>query len=532
MMRLLSMPPGGSRLVRDYLAGAPEAAPFFRGSPFATVTYRRKADELDRTAGPGVREAAASIVRPAGPRAAQALREVLHQDGYFVTTGQQPGLLGGPLYSLYKALTAVRLADDLAAALGRPVMPLFWVASEDHDWEEANHAHVIDEANRLHRLTLGSNPGTVPRPLGRIRLGEGVVDVVNQLEQCFPHNDYHTRYTDLVRETFNPWATMASAFSDLMAELLQATPVGLVDASHPALKEASRPVLRAEAEDPAASEEAVTETCAALTGLGYALQVPVIPGAVNLLTDLEEGRDRLQRSGGGFTLRRSGRTISKRRLMSLIEDTPGLVSPNVLLRPVVESFVFPTLAYVGGPGELAYFGQLSGLFRRHGTGMPVAVPRASLLAVETKVARVLDKFGLEVGDLRDGDALLSRFAREQVPEDASRAVERWREAVQSVAAELEGVSAGIDPGLAGAVKKARNAGLSALETLEKKIVRAVRRRSETAGAQITKASVNLWPAGKPQDRVLSPLQYLMRYGPDFTRAALEEARVELDPGTA
>ena len=531
-MRLLRMPPGGSRLVRDYLAGAPRTAPFYRGSPFATATYRRMADELDRTTGSGVREVAGSIVRPVGEQARHALREVVQKDGYFVTTGQQPGLLGGPLYSLYKALTAVRLADGLATALGRPVMPLFWIASEDHDWDEANHAHVIDGSNRLHRLTLGSNPGTVPRALGRVRLGEGVLEVVERLEQYFPHNDFHTRYTDLVRESFNPWATMASAFAEFMAELLQGTPVGLVDAAHPALKEASRPILRAEADDPAASEEAVNETCGALTGLGYALQVPVIPGAVNLCTDLEEGRDRLQRTGGGFTRRRSGRTLSKRRLMSLIEDGAGLVSPNVLLRPVVESFVFPTLAYVGGPGELAYFAQLAGLFGRHGTGMPVAVPRASLMALETKVARVLDKFGLEVGELRDSDALLSRFAREQVPADVGRAVGRWRESVESVAAELEGIAAGIDPGLAGAVTRARNAGLSALETLEKKIVRAVRRRSETAGAQIMKASVNLWPAGKPQDRVLAPLQYLMRYGPGFTRSALREARVELDPGKA
>ena len=531
-MRLLSMPPGGSRLVRDYLAGAPRPAPFYRGSPFETATYRRKADELDRTTGPGVREVAASIVRPAGPAARQALREVLRREGYFVTTGQQPGLLGGPLYSLYKALTAVRLADDLTMALERPVMPLFWVASEDHDWEEANHAHVIDESNRLRHLTLGSNPGAVPRPLGRIRLGEGIVDVVDRLEGCFPRNDYHARYMDLVRGTYNPWATMASAFSDLMAELLRDTPAGLIDAAHPALKEASRPILRAEAEDPVASEEAVRESCDALTGLGYALQVPVIPGAVNLCTDLGEGRDRLQRSGGGFTRRRSGRAISKRRLMSLIEDVPDKVSPNVLLRPVVESFVFPTLAYVGGPGELAYFGQLSGLFRRHGTGVPVAVPRGSLMAVETKVSRVLAKFELEAGELRRGDALLSRFARERIPADAQRALGRWREAVESVADELEGISAGIDAGLAGSVTRARNTGLSALATLEKKIVRAVKRRSETTAAQIMKAAVNLWPAGKPQERVLAPLQYLMRYGPEFTRSVLREARVELDRGTA
>lgn len=531
-MRLVSLAPGGSALVRDYLAGAPRAAPFYRGSPHATATYRDKADELDLTTDAGAREAAVPMVRPAGEGGRRALEDVVRENGYFVTTGQQPGLLGGPLYSVYKALTAVRLAEDLAGILGRPVMPLFWVASEDHDWEEANHTHLVDESNRLRRLTLGPNPGAVPRPLGRVRLGDGVLEVADRLEECFPRNDYRSRYVELARETFRPRSTMAEAFTGFMAEILRDTPLGLVDAGHPALKEASRPILRAEAEDAAASERSVADTCRALAELNYPLQVPVIRDAVNLLVDLDEGRDRLQRSGDGFTGRRSGRALSKRRLVSLIGDAPERVSPNVLLRPVVESFVFPTLAYVGGPGELAYFGQLSGLFRRHGVGMPVAVPRTSLLAVEAKVSRVMEKFGLEVGELRRADALLSRFARDRVPGEAAAALDRWREAVESVAAELQEVSAAMDPGLAGAVTRARNAGLSALGTLEKKIVRAVKRRSDTAVGQIMKASVNLWPAGKPQDRMLTPLQYLMRYGPAFTEAALHETRVELDPGSA
>ena len=523
-MRIVRRPLGGSRLVGDYLAGAPEAAGLFQGSPFAADTYRCKAAELEDSASTGMRATAASIVRPVGPRAEQALRAVVDEDGFFVTTGQQPAFLGGPLYSLYKALTAVRLASDLAAILERPVMPLFWIASEDHDWEEANHTHVIDRSNELQRLTLGPNPGTVPRPLGRIPLGEAVVDALARVEASFPRNDFHGRYIDLVREAFNPWATMASAFAHFMAELLSDTPMGLVEAAHPLLKEASRPVLHAEAEDPAASEEAVRETCGALTDRGYGLQVPVISGAVNLFTDLEEGRDRLQVEDGGFVHRRSGRRISRKRVMELIRDEPGRVSPNVLLRPVAESSVFPSLAYVGGPGELAYFAQLPGLFRRHGVCMPVAVPRASLLVMEPKVSRVIEKFGIEVDELREEGALLSRFARDRVPPDAERALARWREAVESQAGELAGSAASIDPGLAGAVTKARNAGLAALGTLEKKIVRAVKRRDETMWNQVGKASVNLWPGGKPQDRMLTPLQYLMRYGQAFIDSASREVR--------
>ncbi len=531
-MRLLPGRLGGSQLVRDYLAGADRAAPFFRGSPFRLATYRAKAEELEDSVGPEAVARIAPMIRPAGPAAERALGAVARERGYFVTTGQQPALFGGPLYSLYKALTAVRLAEALAAALGRPVMPLFWIASEDHDWDEAGRTHVIDESNRLRRITLNPDPARVRRPLGRIRLGGGIRDAVGQLADCFPRNDFHAHYIKMIRGTFRPSATMAGAFSGLMAELLRDAPVGLVDAADPTLKQASRPLLRAEAEDPAASEAAVIKSCDELARQGYRLQVPYIPGATNLFLDSAEGRDRLRHLHGGFGLRRSGRAVSRRRILELVDDEPHRISPNVLLRPVVESFVFPTLAYVGGPGEVAYFAQLGELFARHGAGAPVVVPRASLLVLEAKVARVIDKFGLGVDELREGDALLSRLARDEVPDDVSRSVARWRDATESFAAELSITAAGIDPVLEGAVTKARNTGLAALNALEKKIVRAVKRRSETTRRQIVKASVHLWPAGRPQDRILGPLQYLMRYGADFVSMALGETRVELDSGTS
>ncbi len=514
-MRILTRPLGGSRLVRAYLDERKEAAPFYRGSPFDPETYRNKAEALDRVAQVGWRERSGHKIRPVGPRARVALREVIRANGYFVTTGQQPGLFGGPLYSLYKALTAVRLAEALEPVTGKPVMPLFWVASEDHDWEEANHVHVIDGGNELHRLTLGPEGGSGMRPLGEVRLGEKVGEVVGKMARLFPRNDFHARNVALLREAFHPGATLASGFSDLMAELLRDTPIGLVNAGDPALKEASIPLLRAEAEDSVAGETVLNETARALEDAGYALQVPLIPGAVNLFVHGEEGRDRLQRTDDGFRLRRSGRRLSRRQVFELINDHPGAVSPNVLLRPVVEGFLFPTLAYVGGPGELAYFGQLAGFFERHGVGSPVVFPRASLLVVEGKVEKVLEKFALAPDDLRDGDGLVNRFAREEVPKEVRRAVGRWKGAVGSHAGDMAMRVTEVDPTLKGAVAGARNSGLAALEALERKIVRAVKRQNEISWSQIGKAQVNLWPGGKPQDRMLSPLQYFMRYGDGF-----------------
>ena len=531
-MKLLPGTLGGSRLTRDYLAGVSAANGFYRGSPYRAETYRLKAEELDLARDRDTFTVAQRVVRPAGSGGAELLRRVVAEGGCFVTTGQQPGLFGGPLYSLYKALTAVRLASRLEELLARPVMPLFWVASDDHDWEEANHTYVVDGANRLVHLTLGAATRRFPRPLGHAPPGTAVEAALDQLAHSFPPNDFHERYMARLRDAYRPQATMASAFCDLMAELLRDTPIGLVDAGDPALKEACRPVFRAEAEDPRAGETVLAETAGALRSCGYGLQVPLIPGATNLFVDHHDGRERLQRTAGGFLLRRSGRELSRRRVLDLIESSPGSISPNVLLRPVVERLLFPTLAYVGGPGELAYFAQLRGLFRRHGTDMPVVFPRASLLVVETKVEKVLEKHRLPVDEVRDLEALLSRFARDRLPGDVRDAAERWRGAVESTGGELADAAAGVDPALRGAVMKARNAGLAALGSVEKKIVRAVKRNAETTRAQITKAQVNLWPGGKPQDRVLCPLQYLMKYGPEFPALAYREIRIRLDPAGA
>lgn len=525
LMHLLARPLGGSRLVREYLNGNEAATAFFRGSPFSAESYRVKAAELDRARSPGTFATAAAVVRPAGPRAEEALGRVIGEGGYFVTTGQQPGLFGGPLYSLYKALTAVRLAEELEHLLARPVMPLFWVASDDHDWAEANHAHVVDQANELVRLTLGGAPSGPPRPLGRTCVGEGVAAALAGLARAFPQNDFHASCMAGLRDIFRPGATMAAAFADLLARLLPDTALGLVDAGHPSLKEACKPLFRAEAEDPRASASVLRDTSGALKAAGYELQAPLIPNATLLFVDLQGGRERLDALGGGFELRRSGKALSRRRVLGLIGEDPDSVSPNVLLRPVVESFLFPTLAYVGGPGELGYFGQLGGLFRRHGVGMPVVVPRASLLVVETRVARVLEKFALTPGEVREEDALLSRLARDRLPDGVTGALARWRAAVEELGGELAGAVAEVDPSLKGAVNRAGGAGLAALGALEKKIVRAARRKSDTTRARIRRARVNLWPAGKPQDRMLSPFQYLMRYGPEFPLRALKEIRL-------
>ena len=278
-------------------------------------------------------------------------------------------------------------------------------------------------------------------------------------------------------------------------------------------------------------EAVLAERTRALEDAGYAGQVTLMDGGLNLFLEDETGRQRLFRDGEGFLHGKDGRSIRREDLQAMLREAPAVFSPNVLLRPVVESFLFPTLSYVGGPGEMAYFGQLEPFFHHHEVGAPIVTPRASFLVVESKIQKVLDKFDLTPEDLLDTDALLTRLAKEDVPEEVTKALGMWRGAVGSGSKDLMKAVADVDPTLKGAVTAVRNTTFAALSDLEKKVVQAVKRESETTVGQIRKAQVNLWPRGRPQDRVLNPLHFLARFGPEFIQAVKGEIEVELGPET-
>ena len=525
MMRFAAQPLGGSRLVRDYLAGVPAARAFYFGSPWDRAAFVAKARALAETDGAERRARAASVVRPLGQAARRKLGDVVEAGGWFVTTGQQPGLFGGPLYGLYKTLSAQRLAETLEETLGKPVMPVFWMASDDHDWHEAAHAAVVDADNQLVRLALGDGATGAGRlSLARVLLGPDVSALADRLAAALPASEFRSWTMDLIRRSYRPESTMAEGYAALIGRLLEGSPLGLVDAADPAVREAICPLARAETADAGRSAQALAETAARLAAEGYGLQVRLIEGALNVFLDTPEGRDRLQRAASGFRLRRSGAALDPRRLGETIAAPPFPASPNVLLRPVAESFLLPTLAYVGGPAELAYLGQIGGLFRLHGLTPPIAVPRASLVVVERKVERVLAKFGLSPAETRDGALLANRLARAEMPEAVSEPLGTWRRSSEAQAAELADAVRNVDATLQGAVQAARNTGLAALGALETKISRALKRKNATTLEQIEKARTNLWPDGKAQERVLGPLQYVARYGPEFVDRAREAVR--------
>jgi bacillithiol biosynthesis cysteine-adding enzyme BshC len=516
--------------VRDLLEGSGAAGTFFAHDFRDPAAYRARAGEIDRRMDGAARADWARAVSAPGERARARLDAVLAGKGYLVTTGQQPGLFGGPLYSLYKAVTAARLADALEAALDAPVAPLFWTASEDHDWAEADHTWLIGIDNELHHLQLPAVAGAGARPLHRLPMGAGVGALLERCRELVPETDFAGAYLDLLERRFTPSATLPEAFEGTLAELLE--PLGLlyVQAHAPVLKELSRDLLLAELDAAERHEARLAERTVALERQGYPVQVAILQGGVNLFFEGPEGRERVYRDGKGFRLHRSDVQLGRAELAERVGADPSLLSPNVLLRPVVESHVFPSLAYVAGPGETTYFAQLQPLFEAHGIGMPVVFPRLGATAVETKIGKVLDKFGLGIDALeRPFHELAGDIARDEVPEPVRRALGELKGAVAKGTQALTEATRAVDPTLKGPIQHVRSVTMEALGEAEKKILQAVKRENDIALQQLEKARLHLFPEGKPQERVLSPFYYLVRYGAGFVEGVADRFAAALPP---
>lgn len=527
-LEILVSRPGGSAVVRDYVAAEPGALGFYRGHFARADAYLAKAAEVDGRFGRGERARAAAAVRVPDGGDPGRLRRFVDEGGLMVTTGQQPGLFGGPLYSLYKGITALNLARALEARLGRVVLPVFWVASEDHDWQEACHTFVIGTDNEPYAPSL-SPPDPERRPaLHRIPAGPEVVHLLDEFVQRLPKSEFSAPYLTLLRDASPPDAPLPRSFSAILEGLLGPLGMLFTDAAHEGVKEASLDLLLAELGRAEELEGVLGATAARLAERGYPLQVALMDGGVNLFLEGTAGRERLYREGAGFRLRGSGEHLTEAEVRARAQADPRALSPNVLLRPVVESAVFPTLAYVAGPGETAYFAQLADYFDAHGIRMPVIHPRHGATLVEGKVRKVLDKFGLDPAALaRPFHEVAGEIARDEVPEEVRRALGELRGAIGKGVGELQGAVMGVDPTLKGPVQHVRSQSFAALDELERKVVQAVKRESEIALSQLEKARAHLFPQGKPQERAMNPFYYLARYGGAFLEELVRRFEVNV-----
>jgi len=476
------------------------------------------------------REAApARSLRPAflaeGP-AADGLEGLLGGSALCVTTGQQPGLFLGPLFTVYKALTAVALAERLARELARPVVPVFWVAGDDHDFLESAQAHALSAAGDVATLALPARPPDAPlTPMYREPLGAAVRDLLAAFWAEQPPTEFRAGVERWLARHYAAERTVADAFAGAAAELLGPLGVIVFRPTHQAAKAAMAPHLLRALERAATVDRQLADRAAALTAAGRPAPVAVGEGASLVMLEGAAGRDRLLPENGAFHLRRSGERFSLAELGRVAAQSPERLSPNVLLRPVIEAALLPTLAYVGGPGELAYLPQCEPVYEALDLAPQAPVPRWSGVVIEARSRKVLDKYGLSLDDLRLPEGQLEqRLVRGDLPPDAVEAFANLQAAFEREYDRLRDAAIAIDPTLRKPVESTRNAALAGARDVEKRLLGHLKQRNETLVQQVARTRTALFPLGRPQERVLGVAPFLTRYGDAFLSAGLDAAR--------
>jgi len=415
-------------------------------------------------------------------------------DVLVVTTGQQPGLFTGPLYTIYKALSATALARRLEKDWRAPVVPVFWVAGDDHDFAEANHTAYLNANGELAHIVLRERAPDAPLiPLAREPCGPEIARALAQLRDGTPDTEFKAGLIEALARWYQPEASLADAFAAALHALLG--PRGLV-------------VLRVH--DRSAKR-------AAAPWVLKGLDVTLADGYTPVFVEARQGRDRLQRQGDRFVTRRSGERFTRVELERIATEAPDRLSPNVLLRPVVEAALLPTVAYAAGPAELEYLPDAAPLYETLGVAPQRPVPRWSGVLVEARVEKLMERHGIDLTafDGKPGE-LEARLVRQDLPPDAVATLGTLRSSIEEHYGRLLESAIKVDPTLERTVESARNAALSGAHTIEKKLIASLKRlEGETLVRQIARARAAIYPDGQPQERVLTLASFLIRYGPEL-----------------
>lgn len=522
--------PHTSALFADVLYHPDRVSGFYR-HPFRDLeSYRAAAREIEFT--DERRAALVSALRrynPDGP----ALEMLARPGTAAVVTGQQVGLFSGPSYTIYKVLHAVKLAQWLTAN-GLPAAPLFWLATEDHDFAEVNHAWVFDAAHQPVKLEMRRSSGA--QPVGGVAL---IAPPVRELRTALEGMPFGEEVADAVEEIYRAGSTMGHAFSELLRRLLAAWDVPQVDPMQPEFRELAAPAMRAAVEAAPELTAAVLARNKELQAAGYHAQVHV-EEQTSLFFLLEGGpgvpgpyKESAGHHNGGIkrvTLRRHGREYvdgARRFTTAELAGRAASLSPNALLRPVIQDSMLPTVAYIGGPAEIAYLAQAEALYRVVLGRMPVAVPRTGFTILDQRTEKLMRRYGLALGDLFHGEeALRERIAGQLVPPSLLRAMGETAAAVDSALDRLRGELAGFDPTLAAGMERSAQKIRYQLARIDRKAGREALRRDERGARDAAYIYGLIYPERHLQERLYTILPFLARHGFDLIGQIYEH--IELD----
>ncbi|MGH9463468.1 MAG: bacillithiol biosynthesis cysteine-adding enzyme BshC [Vicinamibacteria bacterium] len=514
-------------LFLDYLYQFDRLAPFFSGDIREPGAWRRVAEAV--SAYPRQTQELAVILREqnarlGGDAAVSRTIDSIEKGALAVVTGQQVGLLGGPLYSLYKALTAVEIARVVGPQLGRPVVAIFWMDADDHDFEEVRSISLIDSSQELTTLRYQPAHHVEALPVGELHLDESIDSLIAQIADHLAPSEFKEPILEAVQESYQPGKTLAEAFGAWLLRMTRGTGLAVVNPTARSVKSMARPIFRREIAEAGESSRRVEQTTNELVAHGYHAQADAANDRLNLLY-AEPTRSHITIESPGFRLAPHRAPIRSDELHRLVDEEPQRFSGNVILRSIVQDHLLPTLAYVAGPNEIAYLSQLGGVYQLFGVPRPLIAPRASLTLVEKQAAKFLRRYDLKLSDLRaDDESAFNDILKDLAPPELDEDLSRARSCIHEITLTLEKDLTAIDPTLGSAARSTRGKLLHQIEELEAKGRRAIKKKNDALRRQFLAARTSLFPNFAMQERELSPVHYFAKYGwhlTDMIRASID-----------
>ncbi len=516
--------PHTTQLFSDFLSWSPSIQPFFSRSPhFSTwakdetpaVSYdltrrKRVADILERQ----------NRAWEASPKTLENIAR-LRNGASAVVTGQQVGLFGGPLFSIFKALSTVKLAGE-ASASGVDCVPVFWLATTDHDLDEINQVSLLAPDGSLRKLSATTR--RLPdAPVGTVTFGPEIEAVVEEAAGLLGDSEA----TKFLRDAYRPGENFGSAFARLFTRLFADWGVILLDASDPELHRIAAPIYSAAIERAAELDDALLARGRELEAAGYHQQVKVTPSSTLLFTLRDGARLPIHRRANAHDFLVHDEAIAPSDLLRRIASEPEQFSANVLLRPVVQDYLLPTLAYVGGAAEIAYFGQGAVVYKALLERATPILPRLSATIVEAKPQALLERYGLTVPDIFQGpEALREVLAKHTLPADLQTAFDRAESSLKQSIGSIQQSLERLDKTLVDAAVNAGSKMQHQLEQLRSRAARAELRQSETLGRHAEVLANALYPNKVLQEREIGGIYFLARHGVELLRGLADTLRTE------
>ena len=524
---------GFPKLFVDYVEDYGRVEEFFNGRPAHNESWLQQFTRID--AGEYHREKLIDILSnhngECGSRRiiAKQLKKFEDPRSAVVITGQQAGIFWGPLYTVYKAISTIRFAEYLEKTYNRPVIPLFWLEVDDHDFNEVRQFHLMLPTGEIRKFQYSDDETDKPVPVKNRKITSQFSTLLEELASEFGSAVNAGKTIAEIQKIYQPGRDFADVFIRFFRKYFPKLPLLFINPGDAAMKQLAKPFFqRVIAKNDAIQEELESQT-ELLVNKKYQPQVAVRSGILHLFHVVNNERARLNINN---VFKEKGKSSADRdsQIAAFVEKEAVLLSPDVLLRPVLQDFLLPTVAYVGGPSEISYFAQLKRVYSLFDIPMPLIVPRWSGTVIDKKTLSFLKKILFDPCELLANDAkdILPQMVEKAAGKRFDAQFEKTHLQLQSRLNEIRKLGGTLDSTLVSMVDKSELKMKYQLNKMQARFQKALQAANRIAEERSKRAMNMIIPENRLQERTFSILNYLFRYGRNFTRFLSHVITTETD----